>query len=118
MPLPFVLGSIGAPGCTLYTSIDVSIPASIQPLSPTRGLARVTLRLPGAAMFAATMFHSQWILLDPAVNPLGLTFSNGVSARLGGTPPGRDAIWVESTDISTATGNLLPGRVPVLSIER
>lgn len=68
-PLPIDLGFLGAPGCLLLASND-----SVQPLVNVLGSATWSWSIPP---FPGASFYTQVLPLDPGVNALGLTVSNG-----------------------------------------
>jgi len=71
LPLPFALGRLGMPGCSLLVSTDLSLPV-------TGSQAAVQLpHDPGLALY----FEAFGI--EPGANPLGVATSQGLTARLG-----------------------------------
>jgi len=72
-PLPFDLGAIGMPGCTLHVSPDFLFFAPV----PVTGLAvTLTWQLPNDPGLIGTRFFDQGFALAPGVNPLGAVVSN------------------------------------------
>jgi len=78
--LPIDLGSLGAPGCSAYCSHDAVIgPIALSP----SGAASQPMSVPTPCQLVGLRLYSQYMLLDPPANPLGLTASNGVTMRIG-----------------------------------
>ncbi len=79
--LPLNLAFLGAP-CDLLTSIDATIPA----MTDATGYANIALPVPASLPAAVgARFYSQFVSVEPLpVNPLGLTYSNGLVSILGG----------------------------------
>lgn len=77
--LPLDLTFIGASGCTLFASLDLGLG-----LAAANGAAPWTLAIPGDAALHGQTFFVQGIVLDPAANPFGVTFSNSAAATVGG----------------------------------
>lgn len=79
--LPLALDAIGAKGCSLY------VPPTLQFTAGTdaNGTARVPLPLPGDAQLIGLVYFTQFVGLERSVNPLGLTFSNGLRTLVGST---------------------------------
>ncbi|MBL8756289.1 MAG: lamin tail domain-containing protein [Planctomycetes bacterium] len=69
--LTFPLDSLGAPTCKLYTGLD-----SLSLQTIVGGTHTVSFTIPNAAPLIGVSLHSQWAVLNPAVNPLGLRTSN------------------------------------------
>lgn len=76
--LPLGLGGIGLPQCELYVSGDVVIP-----IPNVGGTATWSVVIPTQPVFMRTCIHLQSIVVDPLANPVGLTFSNALTATLG-----------------------------------
>jgi hypothetical protein len=74
--LPFDLGVLQMPGCTLYTSAEVLLGAT----TPGRS---ASWSLPISASSAGATFFTQTLVLDPSANPLGVGMSNAAAAVLG-----------------------------------
>lgn len=68
-PLPLDLGFLGAPGCSLLTSIE-----EVQPLVNVLGTATWSFPVPP---LAGLPFYTQVLPLDPSANLLGFSASNG-----------------------------------------
>ncbi len=82
MPLPFDLTPLGAPGCTLLTSIE----DALQVVTDAQGAARVAFTIPNEPELAGFHLYHQWAVLDSAVNNLGAVFSDAGDAMLGFEP--------------------------------
>ena len=78
LPLPFNMTIIGMIGCTLYTSLDRSIPMVSQ-----GGVATWTLSVPNAIGLAGAQFYDQAVVFDPLANPFGLIASNAQQGVVG-----------------------------------
>jgi hypothetical protein len=77
--LPWALAPLGAPGCALLAAADVPLALPTTAL----GTATWSLTLPVVPdLFGLTLF-SQWAVVDPAANPLGLALSGGGAWTLG-----------------------------------
>jgi len=77
-PLPFGLGSIGMPGCTLYIRPTVS-----QLLFNQGGAATWSFAIPSDATLAGVSLYTQGAVMMPAANPLGLVVSNACTMQIG-----------------------------------
>lgn len=77
LPLPIDLGAFGAPGCNLYVSGDVFLPATNY-----NGTVYVALPL-ARTLRPSTRFFVQGLAVDLAANPLGVVFSNAAAATVG-----------------------------------
>lgn len=75
--LPFDLGQLNAPGCTVWHDWLVGIPAAVD----QNGNAKFTLPLPGGTQ--GVRLKAGWANLDPTANGLGLTTSNFASLLVG-----------------------------------
>jgi hypothetical protein len=78
--LPLDLGSIGAPGCALLVSLDITDSVGT---SRAAGDLRFTIRVPDALPLAGARFFHQLIGLAPGLNPAGLVVTNAGSGRIG-----------------------------------
>lgn len=78
-PLPMDLGWLGAPGCSLLTSIEL-----IQPIGVSAsGIGSSTYDLPNDIYLLGAHFYNQWLVTDPTVNSLGYVLSNGGVGMIG-----------------------------------
>lgn len=77
-PLPFDLGPLGAPGCSLLAE-----PALVQALIGLFGQARTRVAIPSDPSLAGVLVHAQGLVYDPSANALDLTVSQGLELRLG-----------------------------------
>jgi hypothetical protein len=78
LQLPYLLTPFGMTGCTLYTSVDLSLPFLF-----SNGKAIWAMQVPsGAALVGATVYMQAWIP-DSGVNPAGFITSEGLTAVLG-----------------------------------
>lgn len=78
LPLPFDLGPLNMPGCNLLAEVLAS-----QFLAGAGPTATWSLTLPATPSFAGIVFFNQGFVLDPGVNPAGLTVTNGGMATVG-----------------------------------
>lgn len=76
--LPLDLGTL-APGCKLYTSTDVVTVVT----TDNAGRATKTVPVPNDSRLGGVVFHNQWLLVAPAINPLGIVLSNAGTIRIG-----------------------------------
>ena len=79
LALPVDLTPIGAAGCFLRVSLDVTLATPLD----VNGQASLPLSIPANAGLVGLPFYNQWLVLDPAANALQLVFSNGGRARIG-----------------------------------
>lgn len=77
LPLPFPLGAIGMLGCTLLASGD-----ALLPVQNVLGVGLLSIDIPANAA-GATLFEQAFVV-DPGVNALGLTASQGAQLVVGG----------------------------------
>lgn len=77
--LPLSLASIGAPACSLLSSVVATLGSGVDP----SGQAVLSLAIPANPALAGFGFYGQWFCLDLNANALGLTFSNGGSMIVG-----------------------------------
>ena len=78
IPLPFDCGAIGMPGCTIYCSADITVP-----LTASSGLANWSFTIPYDVGLIGAFAYQQALVLDPAVNLMGVTTSNAGQLKLG-----------------------------------
>jgi len=77
--LPLDLSSLGAPGCTLYTSVARSYATT----SDAAGNANVSIPIPDDPGLVGFTFYTQFVALDSTANFLGLTLSDTIAATIG-----------------------------------
>lgn len=117
IPLPWDLTSVGARFCYLYVQPKLRLPAQIvEPFNGPFGTLGVRIDIPLDSALEGTTLFAQWVLVEPRANALGMLFSNGVEATIGPSRM-RNMNWLESMDLSATHGTLLPGRVPVISLD-
>lgn len=77
--LPLDLTPLGAPDCIVLPAIDAAF------LAPTDSFGRATvlLQIPGQASSIGLRLYSQFVVLDPGANGLGLALSNAGQLLLG-----------------------------------
>lgn len=78
IPLPSNL----APGCSLYASFEI-LPLAAR-VANANGFATVVYPIPNNVAFRGVRFFNEWFVVDKPANNLGLTFSNGGEAKVGG----------------------------------
>lgn len=78
-PLPFAMGGIGAPSCSLFVSPDVVIGVA----TSAAGAATRNLGLPNTAALVGGRLFEQFLVLDGPANALGVTVSNAVRIVIG-----------------------------------
>jgi len=77
---PLDLGPIGAPGCLLLMSPEITLPQQLD----AGGGADFELFLPGdPALMGRRVFH-QSAVLDAPANAFGIALTNGVRVDIGG----------------------------------
>ena len=76
--LPLDLAGLGAPGCQLRVSPDITTV-----LAGAANSATWTLGIPNSAALQCVRFHSQALVLDPTFNQLGAVVSDAASAVIG-----------------------------------
>jgi hypothetical protein len=116
--LPFDLAAAGAPGCHLYNDwllLGVAV-TDARPGWPF-GDARVDLALPLDANLVGGTVFSQWLLVNSAVNSLGIATSHGVEARLEPVLPATSYAMVVSYDAAAPTGKVETHLFPVVRFE-
>ena len=69
-----------APGCWLFTSLEVLTGTAVT----GSGTASIKMAIPNNKNFIGIQFYNQYIVIQPGVNSLGLQFSNGGMAKIGG----------------------------------
>lgn len=79
LPLPLDLGLLGAPGCDLRTSVDVTSVVIANPGAPNPW----SLPIPNQANLACVTFYNQLAVLDPTANNFGFVLSNAIAAQIG-----------------------------------
>jgi hypothetical protein len=81
MPLPLPLAGYGMAGCTLHTSVDLSVPVFPLP----NGTWSLDFVVPTGGVWLGVALHTQAWLLDPWVaNALGATVTNAATMAFGG----------------------------------
>ena len=76
--LPFDLGQLGAPGCTILASQDAVAFVVADP----QGRAQLPLPIPNVAAFARFTLFAQSAVFAPGANNLGLLVGNGLAAKI------------------------------------
>ncbi|MGE0144297.1 MAG: hypothetical protein AB7I19_11590 [Planctomycetota bacterium] len=78
-PLPLDLGVVGAPGCFVLASLEMTMAAAVGPA----GDASATLPIPALASLVGAQFFDQWLVLMPGANTLSLLVSNAGRGTIG-----------------------------------
>jgi hypothetical protein len=74
--LPFNLGVVGAPGCTAYCSLDVTVGFFPRP-------NRATLPIPNVPALVNGVVYFQAYVVDARINALGIATSDLLTVKLG-----------------------------------
>ncbi len=80
IPLPFDLTPLGAGGCNLLVSFDLIGGVVVN----GSGTGKATYSIPNAPALYGLVWHNQYAVIDAAANQLGIAFSNGGTAKVGG----------------------------------
>ncbi len=78
--LPLDLTALGAPGCSIYSSMDLVTPAKTGPI----GFARHTYGIPLSKNLIGIRYYHQAFVLSSKANNLGLVLSNALAMKIGG----------------------------------
>ncbi|MGE3173794.1 MAG: TolB family protein [Planctomycetota bacterium] len=79
-PLPLPLDAVGMPGCTLFTSVDLSFFV----FAAAVGTYDLTLPIPNDPAFRGVTLHAQTWLADPGFNAFGGVMSDALDFTIGG----------------------------------
>lgn len=101
LPLPYPLDSLGAPGCTLYASLDWELPK----LSEVPHYATAAISAPFDPALIGQHIWVQGVRLDPSFNPLGVITTNALRMTIQPHYHGEIGECSWSTTSSTAIGN-------------
>ncbi|MCA8969487.1 MAG: S8 family serine peptidase [Planctomycetes bacterium] len=80
VPLPFDMTIFKAPGCWLWTGLDLNVAL----VASAAGHGSISLTVPSDRSIIGAELYSQVAGFDPKANGLGMTFTNGVAIRVGG----------------------------------
>ena len=80
IPLPFDLTPLGAGGCNLLVSFDLIGGVVVN----GSGTGKATYSIPNAPALYGLVWHNQYAVIDTGANQLGIAFSNGGTAKVGG----------------------------------
>ncbi|MAE75431.1 MAG: hypothetical protein CMJ85_01020 [Planctomycetes bacterium] len=80
IPLPLDLTPIGAPGCGLLVSYDAAFGVVVNASHE----ARFSYFIPNVPALYGFSWHNQYMVFDPTANTLGVVFTNGGTAKIGG----------------------------------
>jgi hypothetical protein len=78
IPLPIVFAPQGAPGCALWSSIELAVP-----VANVGGTASLTFAIPVNPLLLGNAFYAQGLAQDTGANPLGLIASNSLALTVG-----------------------------------
>jgi hypothetical protein len=78
-PLPFDLGLLGAPTCSVLVDLAALVATQLDP----SGAASYPLTVPNQPALLGGAVFAQWFLVDPQVNTLGFVTSQGVRLTVG-----------------------------------
>lgn len=105
LSLPFDLSALGAPGNSLYSSIDLAFAAEVGRASRTF-FARAILDIPNDARLGNLRLFSQLLFVDPASNGFGLVTSPGLDIVLG-TNKERETQAIRASSLTSTRGDYL-----------
>ena len=77
-PYPIDLAPFGAPGCLLRHDIALALPVTTTGTGPGLGWGTLPAPLPSVP----GVLQTQWVSIDPGVNPLGIVLSDARELRL------------------------------------
>jgi len=80
LPLPLPLDAVGMPGCTLYTSAELSLVV----VADAMGDYAAAVPIPDDANLRGLELFAQSFLFDPGANAFGGVLSNGLDLVIGG----------------------------------
>jgi len=91
VPLPFDLGPLGGPGCSLYT-LPVLAATGVTDETSTTGYVRFDWGfIPNDPALEGAGYQNQQIVLEPGFNGLGMRFSRLAACKVGGGLKGAPA---------------------------
>lgn len=79
LPLPFDLTPLGAAGCKLLASANVQVSMTTN----GTGSAKLTINVPNNNALVDVVFYNQMYVFDAQANPLGLSWTNGGTGKVG-----------------------------------
>lgn len=79
IPLPFDLGALGQPGCSLLVGDFAAVPAQ----ADSSGSLNLELPIPADPALAGAIVHVQWSVDMPGFGPLQVGLSNALSVTIG-----------------------------------
>ncbi len=101
--LPYDLTAIGAPGNSLYTSMDILLPLAMNPVRPVWH-ARFTAPIPNDPKLSGFTFYTQSYYADAAANAAGLVASNAIELKMASASSQPETNMVGFYDATKATG--------------
>ncbi len=116
--LPMDLTRLGAPGCLLSVSLDIPTSTLLDSVSTVDpyGYGFSELKLPLMGALVGFAMHSQWLFFQPTKNSLGLTLSNGSTAKIANTPKDFGVGMVYSRDANSSSGQVFVNRSLVMQL--
>ncbi len=103
LTLPYDLKAIGAPGNTLYTSMDILLPFPMNAVG-TMWNARLVAPIPNDSKLAGVTFYTQSYYADAKANAAGLVTSNAIELKTPAANPQPETNMVGYYDATQATG--------------
>jgi hypothetical protein len=112
------LTRLGAPGCLLSVSLDIPTSTLLDSVSTVDpyGYGFSELKLPLMGALVGFAMHSQWLFFQPTKNSLGLTLSNGSTAKIANTPKDFGVGMVYSRDANSSSGQVFVNRSLVMQL--
>jgi hypothetical protein len=111
MPAPVDLAFIGAPGCMLWNSGDITVGGT----TTAAGGASLPVPIPNDMGLRGLEVGLQVFVISPGFNPAGVTSSNGIGAFLGGRYPLASS-WLIATPDTAPTGTLYAGGAQIVHL--
>lgn len=110
--LPLDLTAAGAPGCSVYTNLVLLRPVVLDGL----GSGSVPYPLPNDPNLSGSTLNFQWLNIDPAANPLGVSFSALHRVTLGPVTCPMANVFRLMDNLDTAGTQVWPTRGQVLRL--
>jgi hypothetical protein len=115
------LGFLNAPGCKLYLSPLVSLPATYsQPTRGTYGDINLKLSLPASAALVGGAFGTQWVNYPNPTTPSRLATSMGLHLQIAGTLLTYDVVQVRTGPLAAGVvrteGEVIANVAPVFQL--
>ena len=118
LALPYSLGPLGAPACSLYISFDWEWPYMWPPAATMGGFTFALLDLVNSPSLVGLTIYVQGVRFDRAANPLGITTSDAVQVTIGAHHDPEGSMLIDSNlPQGVGAGQRLLGSMPLLSLE-